>query len=300
MKNVLERVEFQCLKASACLLGLGLFLVCAWPGAAFAAVSSGLQFDGVDDHVTFGAAPALSHSNFTLEIWLKRTGAGVTTSTGGGGIADAIPLLDKGRGEGDGSNVDMNYILAIRASDNRLVADFEEGATGASPGLNHPVAGLTAITNNGWYHAAATYDGATWRLYLNGVLETNLFVGQPVRSDSIQHAALATAMNSLGAPAGFFQGLLDEARIWNYARSGTEISNNYRKQIVSATGLVGRWGLNEGSGTVATNTGSSGINGTLVNGPAWVAGYPFEVAPSVSITNPLAGMNFTAPIDVLI
>src|SRR2546426_5485213 len=83
--------------------------------------SGGLQFDGVNDYVTFGAAPALGLSNFTLEVWFKRTGAGVGASTGGGGIADAIPLIDKGRGEADGDNRDMNYIMAIRASDNRLV-----------------------------------------------------------------------------------------------------------------------------------------------------------------------------------
>ncbi len=277
-----------------------LFLV-AWLASPVAAAPSlALQFDGANYHVTFGAAPGLSQSNFTLEVWFKRTGAGVSTGTGGGGIADAIPLIDKGRSEGDGSNLDMNYVLAIRASDNRLVADFEEGASGTSPGLNHPVAGNTAITNNGWYHAAATYDGATWRLYLNGALEANLFVGQPPRWDSIQHAALATAMNSSGVASGFFQGVLDEARIWNYARSASEISNDYRRQIVSAPGLVGRWALDDGAGTVATNTSSGGVNGTLVNGPVWVAGYPFEVAPTVSITNPPTGTNFTAPTYVLV
>ena len=274
--------------------------VCALLLTSYAsrAAFGGLQFDGVDDYVTFGAAPALSLSNFTLEVWFKRTGTGVSVSTGGGGLSNAIPLIDKGRGEADGDNRDMNYILAIRASDNRLVADFEEGAVGASPGLNHPVAGITTITNDGWYHAAATYDGAEWRLYLNGVLETNLVVGQPVRSDSIQHAALATAMNSSGTPAGFFQGVLDEARIWSVVRSATEISNNFRRQIISAPGLIGRWGLDDAAGTVATNSGSSGIQGTLTNGAAWTSGYPFQ--PIISITNPPTDTTFTSPTNVLI
>ena len=41
--------------------------------------------------------------------------------------------------ETEGGNVDMNYFLGIRSSDNVLVADFEDTATGA----NHPVVGTT-------------------------------------------------------------------------------------------------------------------------------------------------------------
>src|SRR6266508_753981 len=79
-------------------------------------------------------------------------------------------------------------------------------ANGGSTGLNHQVFGATTVTNNVWHHAAATYDGTTWKLYLDGVLDGSLTVGQPPRSDSVQHAALGTAMTSTGAAAGFFQG----------------------------------------------------------------------------------------------
>ena len=43
------------------------------------------------------------------------------------------------------------------------------------------------------------------------------------RSDSIQHAGIGTAMTSTGVAAGFFQGTLDEVRIWNVARSAADI-----------------------------------------------------------------------------
>ncbi len=33
----------------------------------------------------------------------------------------------------------MNYFLGISATSGRLVADFEEGATGPIPGANHPL-----------------------------------------------------------------------------------------------------------------------------------------------------------------
>ena len=53
-------------------------------------------------------------SQFTLECWFRRDGDGVTTSTGTGGITDAIPLLTKGRHEEDGDVRDMNFFLGIR------------------------------------------------------------------------------------------------------------------------------------------------------------------------------------------
>jgi hypothetical protein len=101
--------------------------------------NNALRFDGTNDYVTFGTAAGLSSATFTLETWFRRDGAGVGTSTGTGGLASAIPLISKGRGEAEGSNVDMNYFLGINSTTNVLVADFEEGAAGASPGLNHPI-----------------------------------------------------------------------------------------------------------------------------------------------------------------
>src|SRR5207253_735157 len=138
-------------------------------------------------------------------------------------------------------------------------------------GLNHPVAGTTAIPADGvWRHAAVTYDGTTWRLFLNGAPEGQLLVGNfTPRFDSIQHAALATALNSTGGvtsgqTAGFFNGVLDEARIWNYARSPQQISRGRMLEIPSATpGLLGRWGLNEGAGSTAGDSSAGHVNGVV-------------------------------------
>ncbi len=84
-------------------------------------------------------------------------------------MTSAIPLLTKGRGEAESSNVDMNYFLGIDSGQRVLAADFEDTINGG----NHPGSGRTAICDNIWYHAAATYDGTTWRLFLNGELEAS-------------------------------------------------------------------------------------------------------------------------------
>ena len=235
--------------------------------------AGGLAFNGTSQYVTFGTATNLDSATFTLEVWFNWTGGGATASTGSGGVS-AIPLIAKCRGEADGNTQDGNYFLGIRPADGMLAADFEEGATGSQPGLNHPVVGVTPVTPGVWHHAAVTFDGTNWRLYLDGRLDATSVVGQPPRWDSIQQAALATALDSTGVPQGYFAGTLDEARIWNYARSALQITNNLSLQIATAAGLIGRWSLDETNGVTAHDSSGNGADGTLVNGPVWTNGYP--------------------------
>ncbi|MGE5180169.1 MAG: LamG-like jellyroll fold domain-containing protein [Bacteroidota bacterium] len=262
---------------------LFLVLIAATPSLTFAQQS--LQLDGVNDYVTFGAAPSLGSTAFTVEVMFKRTGTGASTSTGTGGIAAAVPLITKGRGEADGDNRDMNWFLGINPTTNVLVADYEEGAGQASPGLNHPVSGTTAITSNVWHHAAAVFDGTTWYLYLDGNLDATLVVGagRLPRYDSIQHAGLGSALTSTGVAAGFFAGLLDEARVWNVARTQTQIQAGIGVEVLQGTGLAGRWGLNEGTGTAAGNTIAEGVNGTLTNGPVWSTDTPVGLTAATAL-----------------
>src|SRR5919198_5968893 len=72
--------------------------------------NAGLYLGGASGYVTFGAAPSLGAAQFTLETWFKRTGAGLGTSTGTGGVT-GVPLVTKGRAEAEGSNLDMNYFF---------------------------------------------------------------------------------------------------------------------------------------------------------------------------------------------
>jgi hypothetical protein len=273
---------------------LGLLLLLSALAATTAAAQTGLQFNGSSQYVTFGTAAGLATPNFTLECWFMRTGTGVTTSSGTGGLLNAIPLVTKGRGEAETpANLNMNYFLGIR-SDNVLAADFEEGS-----GPNHPIAGQTPIQLNTWYHAAVTYQASTgrYRLYLNGVSEkdTTLTAGITPASTSIQHAALATGLTSTGVAAGYFQGVLDEARIWNRAKSQQAIADSMSLELASGGGLLGRWGLNEGSGTSANNSVGGGVAGTLVNAPSWVAGSPFALANALRLGSGSAYVAFGNP-----
>ena len=196
-------------------------------------------------------------------------------------FTDVIPLISKGRAQADGDNRDMNYIFGIEASTGRLAADFEDTASGA----NHPVRGVAIIpvSTTAWHHAAVTYDGNEWRLYLDGVLDfSETEAGATPRFDSIQHAALATAITrrrqrlqrrrSDSLPASS-----KKLRIWNYARTQAQIQASMHQEITAASGLLGRWGMNEATGTTSTADSSGNLNTGNFSSPAptWSAGYPF-------------------------
>lgn len=264
-----------------------------------------LLFDGVNDYVTMGTATELStggppDNGLTLECWFRKEGAGVTSSSGNGGVS-GVPLFGKGRGEAENSNVDCNYFFGINSS-GQLVADFEAyPAAGITAGQNYPITGShAAIQNNVWHHAAATYNGANamWTLYLDGVSvgTATAATGALPRYDSIQHFGIGTAMTSAGVAEGAFAGRIDEVRVWSYARSAEQIAASKDYEIASAPGLIGRYGLNEGTGTTtANNAGTGGAPaGTLTNGPIWVDGAPLtpSTPPAVTLTAPAEGATF--------
>ena len=248
-----------------------------------------LSFDGTNDYVDFGTALELATQNFTVEIWFMRTGSGISWITDTTGVPDMIPLVSKGAPQAEGSNVDANYILGIKNSSSVLVADFEEGTGSPNAGLNHPLYGVTPIELNIWYHAAVTFDNGEFKLYLNGSLDGRLNLGSNTwpQGTSIQKAGLATMLDSNNPPTayGFFAGVLDEARIWDHALTQQEIRDNMFLEITSASGLLGRWGLNEGSGTTADNSVYGGSDGTLTNGPTWVSGFPFTATSPTAPTS---------------
>lgn len=235
-----------------------------------------LYFDGINQYVTMGKAPELGLSQFTVEAWVRRDGPGKEMGTGKGGL-HLVPIAGKGHGESDGSNLDCNYAFGF--SGDVLGADFEDMATGK----NHPISGATAIVFGEWHHVAATYDGKSWRLYLDGVLDATVEANATPRADSIQHFGIGAAFNSSGVPAGAFLGGIDEVRVWDHARSEEEIAGAMYREIPSADGLVGRWSLDPadgGSDTAGNNPGTIvGAVSVSVKDAAPLKGCASPVAP---------------------
>ena len=101
---------------------------------------------------------------------------------------------------------------------------------------NNQISGETCLSSiqqfnaNTWYHVAGTYDGATMKLYINGQLENstpktgNIFV-----SDSNWCIG---AFNYAGV--AYFNGLIDDVRVYNTALSAAEIQQLYQSGMTNA------------------------------------------------------------------
>src|SRR5664279_197169 len=204
------------------------------------------QFVSLGPNLKLGD-PTVNHGAFTIETWFRQEGKGwfAMLEYPNNPQVFAVPLIAKGNWSR------TSYFLGIDYFQSVLVADFDDGN-----GAGHPVYGTTILSDDKWYHAAAVYDGSTWYLYLDGHLEATATINSTPRYDDSGNTCLATAItsgNSIGMWSynGWFQGSMDEARFWNVARTAEEVSGSKDAEIVAAPGLVARYGLNEGSGTVA-------------------------------------------------
>src|SRR5262249_32962800 len=94
-----------------------------------------------------------------------------------------------------------------------------------------------------------------------------------------------------GLSGFFFNGRLNEFRVWTTARSQAEIQATRNASLVgNEAGLLLYYKLDSSSGTVATNTATAtgaAYNGTLRNGAQWVSSTPlFNVVSNVNDDGP--------------
>jgi len=78
------------------------------------------------------------------------------------------------------------------------------------------------VKTNDWYCVVITYDGQILKLYVNGVLSDSL----PV-SIIINHNENSMSIGRNSSNVFFFNGLIDDTRIYNTALSSSQIKQNY-------------------------------------------------------------------------
>ena len=164
-----------------------------------------LSFDGINDWVTVPDADSLDlTSGMTLEAWVRPTAIGSGWRT---------VLLKEQPGD---------LIYALYAGDGAGRA-----ATHIFTTADRGLSGTTATPLNAWTHLAATYDGATQRIYVNGVQAASRAQTGAMR---VSTGALRIGGNNIWSNE-WFAGLIDELRVYNRALSAAEISADMTRPV---------------------------------------------------------------------
>ena len=259
---------------SACIVGrviaggaLLLAVGASYAGTLHFSPTSILPFD---DYVRVGSQTNLkvTGSSLTLEAWIKPTGRGSDAIEGG---------IILGR-EGE-------YMLA-RFPDGTI----QYAVATTTPGLSWNAGSI--VPTNQWTHVALTYDGSFLTLYTNGVLRGLTPASGPVGDTN---AALNDFwIGNRQALPRYFQGQIDEVRVWNVTRSQADISAYMTRPLQgNEPGLLAYYRFEEGFGATTADATGSGLTGTLVNGPVWDSASESLRVP-VPMTRPAALVTETA------
>ena len=179
------------------------------------------------------SAYLVGNSNFTVEAWLKPSDT-MTTSAG-------IIFIRQ----------DLASYMIYNGTYQFTYCDGSWKST-----IN---TGVVARINE-WQHVAYVKSGNTFSLYLNGALAYQLVDATNVPTtlnNTSQYVVVGgnpwNGSTNVNYPAsGNFAGGIDEVRVWNVARSQSDIANNMNVKVAPTTsGLASYWDFN---GTSSTST----------------------------------------------
>jgi len=166
---------------------------------------SGLNFDG-NKHANMGIASALALSKFTVAGWVKSTG-----------YQNNMAIFGKGN---SGSINGFNYLCF-----NSVVATAVTCAVGN--GVSNQWIGPVIVPANEWYHLAFSFDGNTFRIYVNGVLATSALKTLSGEGFSGSNGEFIVGASTNWYNGERFIGSIDEVRVYDRALPDSEVRNLY-------------------------------------------------------------------------
>lgn len=170
-------------------------------------IGQAIDLDGTDDYIRVPDANSLDVTNVTIAAWIKRGSSNVA----GAGIVC--------KGNGGGGEV---YCLDF-PSTNSLLARFYLWKSASAT----TVTASTALTSNTWGHVAATFDGTTLTIYINGVS-----AGTASRTASLDTNThdLTIGCRQSGSTTydQCLDAVFDDVRVYNAALSGPQILRLYQ------------------------------------------------------------------------
>jgi Concanavalin A-like lectin/glucanases superfamily/Bacterial Ig domain/Bacterial Ig-like domain/Fibronectin type III domain len=171
---------------------------------------SALSFNGTSSHVDLPGLGRFYKGGFTIEAWVKKSttakDTGVLGSWDGNQTGGPMIWVD---------HISGHYYLTLGHN----MSDYLDSGQG-------PVAGQ-------WQHVAATWDGTTARFFVDGTqVASRTFTGNPGDSDDWRIGAYG------GAAGQFFDGLIDEVRIYDHALGATQIQADMAAPVATSPAVI--------------------------------------------------------------
>ena len=154
-----------------------------------------LAFDGTGAHVDLGGLGTFYGEGFTLEAWVRKESAKNDVAVLGTWTSNGGPMIW------------VDHLASrYRVTFGTTFSGYLDAGAGPSVGQ--------------WQHVAATYDGTTARFYVDGVEVAARAASGPGSSNTWRIGAYGSA------PGGFFDGVVDDVRIYDRALGSTEIQTD--------------------------------------------------------------------------
>ncbi len=197
-----------------------------------------LSFDGVDDYVEIPDSPSVqNYTSFTVEVLFKYNGPGPIAK----GFWTLIDKNPTGYGYND------PYHIYITNSSKEIFARVGNGSSEYYLDSNFQV-------DDGKFHSVSLVYNASSNTYL-------LYVDGQLRISKVAVSGWKPVQNSGPITIGvwpayhdYFNGTIDEIRIYNHALSDEKIKSIYDNNTFIRDGLVAYWRFDEGDGQTVHDT----------------------------------------------
>ena len=240
------------MKTNRLLLGILFFMLTVGLKAQQGGYSLG--FGGTNDYVTFGYNANLAlTASVSIEAWVKLNSTNTQDFVAG-------KIVHGGTNYGYGLYIN-NGNLGGDAGQITFIA-------GISWDYWPSVRSVARLVEGKWYHVVGTFDGQYLKIYVNGVLDNTYNNGSAYSMNDSGDNFKIGYNGNLGE--NYFDGSIDEVRVWSVARTQQEIRDNMYKEIGTQSNLRAYYRMSDGSGTSLSDNSGNNITGTI-SSASWAA-----------------------------